>query len=177
VSSTPTQSMDLHYVQSSTNLNGNKKPGGNKRKGRGNNRKGGMNNNNNKPKDNYNNEKSNNDVGDGSKERRKVKFPCKLYTDDHLTHSCPKLVEVARLLSLPSTMLNNPFLHKQHMASSSSNVINAKNGSQNSLTQDGDHLCINMVKSEVNVATRSHNYSSSQTVLGLYSPLSLETPL
>jgi hypothetical protein len=41
MSSTPTQSVDVHYVQSSTNLNGNQQPGGNKRKGCGNNHKGG----------------------------------------------------------------------------------------------------------------------------------------
>jgi hypothetical protein len=69
VSSTPTQSVDVHSVQSSTNPNGNQQPGGNKRKGCGNNRKGGRNNNNNKPKDNVNNEKSNNNVGEGKKER------------------------------------------------------------------------------------------------------------
>jgi hypothetical protein len=34
-----------------------------------------------------------------------------------------------------------------------------------------------MVKFEVNVATRSHNYSSSQTVPGLESPPPPETPL
>jgi hypothetical protein len=32
-SSTPTQSMDVHYVQSSTNPNGNQQPGGNRKKG------------------------------------------------------------------------------------------------------------------------------------------------
>jgi hypothetical protein len=40
-----------------------------------------------------------------------------------------------------------------------------------------DHLCINMVKYEVNVATRSHDYSSPQTVPGLESPPPPETPL
>jgi hypothetical protein len=122
VSSTPTQSVDVHSVQSSTNPNGNQQPGGNKRKGCGNNHKGGRNNNNNKPKDNANNEKSNNNVGEGKKERRKVKFPCKICTDDHLTHLCPKLAEVVRLLSLPPVVLTNPFMHNQHMASSSLNV-------------------------------------------------------
>jgi hypothetical protein len=67
MSSTPTQSADVHYVQSSTNLNGNQQPGGNKRKGRGKNCKGGRNTNNNKPKDNINNEKSNNNVGEVKK--------------------------------------------------------------------------------------------------------------
>jgi hypothetical protein len=84
VYSTPSQLVDVHFVQSSTNLNDNKQPGGNKKKGRGNNHRGG--NNNNKPKDNGNNEKSNYNVGKGKKERRKVNFPCKICTDDHLTH-------------------------------------------------------------------------------------------
>jgi hypothetical protein len=73
VSSNPTQSTDVHSVQSSTNPNGNQQLGGNKKKGRNNNRKGGKNNN--KPKDNGNNERTNNNAGEGKKERCKVKFP------------------------------------------------------------------------------------------------------
>jgi hypothetical protein len=56
-------------------------------------------------------------------------------------------------------VLTNPFPHNQHMASSSSNVGNVASGSQNPPTQDNDRLCINMVKSQVNVATRSGDYS------------------
>jgi hypothetical protein len=138
-------------VQSSTRPNGNQQPSENKKKGRNNNRKGG--NNNNKPKDSGNNERMNNNVGEGKKERCKVKFPCQLCTDDHLTHLCPKLVEASRLLSLPLVVLTNHFPHNQHMASSSSNVENVVSGSQNSPTQDDDYLCINIVNSEVNVAT------------------------
>jgi hypothetical protein len=67
VSSTPTQSADVHSMKSSTNPNGNQKPGGNKIKGRSNNCKVGKNNN--KPKDNKNNVNSNNNVGEGKKER------------------------------------------------------------------------------------------------------------
>jgi hypothetical protein len=89
VSSNPTHSVDVHSVQSSTDPNGNQQPGGNKKKGHNNNRKGGKNNN--KPKDNGNNERMNNNVGEGKKERCKVKFPCKLCIDDHLTHLCPNL--------------------------------------------------------------------------------------
>jgi hypothetical protein len=117
VSSTPTQSTDVHSMQSSTNPNGNQKLEGNKKKGRGNNHRGGKNNS--KPKDNGNNERSNNNVGEGKKERTKVKFPYKLCTNDHLTHLCPKLVEAARILSLPPIVLTNPFPHNQHMSLSS----------------------------------------------------------
>jgi hypothetical protein len=97
----------VHSVQSSTNPNGNQQLGGNRKKGRGNNRKGGRNNN--KAKDNTNNDRSNNNVGEGKKEKWKVKFPCKLCKDDHLTHLCPKLEEASRLLSQPPTVLTNPF--------------------------------------------------------------------
>jgi hypothetical protein len=118
MSSNPTQLVDVHYVQSSTNLNGNQEQGGNKKKGRNNNHKGGKNNN--KPKENGNNEKLNNNIDEGKKERWKVKFPCKFCTNDHLTHLFPKIAEDARILSLLPAMLTNPFPHNQHLASSSS---------------------------------------------------------
>jgi hypothetical protein len=143
-------------VQSSTDPNGNQKPGRNKKKGHDGNCKGGRNN---KPKENGNNEKMNNNVGEGKKERWKVKFPYKLCIDDNLAHLCPKLAEAAKLLSLSLIVLTNTFPNNQHMASSSSNVENVSGGNQNPPTQDGDRLCINMVKSEVNVATRSRDYT------------------
>jgi hypothetical protein len=88
----------------------------------------------------------------------------------------PKLVEVARLLYLPPIVMTNPFPHNQHMASSSSNARNVAGGIQNPLTQDGDLLCINMVNSQVNVATRSRDYSSHKTIPGLESPPPPEIP-
>jgi hypothetical protein len=175
-SSSTTPSVDVHSVQSSSNPNGNQQPGGNKRKGRGNNHKGGKNNNN-KAKDNNNNDKSNNNVGEGKKEKRKVKFPCKLCKDDHLTHLCPKIEEASRLIAQQPVVLTNPFPHNQNMASGTSNTGNASSGSQNPSAHDGGHLCINMVKSQIDVATRSHDYGSSQTVLGPEPPPPPETPL
>jgi hypothetical protein len=74
-------------------------------------------------------------------------------------------------------VLTNPFPHNQHMASGSSNTRNASSGSQNPSTHEGDHLCVNMVKSQIDVATRSHDYGSSQTVTGPESPPPPETPL
>jgi hypothetical protein len=71
----------------------------NRRKGRGNNRKGGKNNN--KAKDDTNNDRLNNNASEGKKEKWKVKFPCKLCKDDHLTNLCPKIKESSRLLSQP----------------------------------------------------------------------------
>jgi hypothetical protein len=167
VSSNPTQSTDVHSVQSSINPNGNRQPRGNKNKGR-NNRKGGKNGN--KPKDNNNNENIGSNVGEGKCKRRKVKFPCNLFIDDHLTHLFPKLAEAVRLLAQSSTVLKNPFTHNQHLASISSNSGNAIGGGQNQQSQDGDHLCINMVNVKVNVATRSRDYISSQANPSLESP-------
>jgi hypothetical protein len=103
ISSNPTKSVDVNFVQYLTNPNGNQQPGGNKKKGCNYIRKGGKNNN--KPKDNGNNEKTNNNVGEGKKERKKVKFPCNLFTDDHLIHLCSKLVEYASILSLSLVVL------------------------------------------------------------------------
>jgi hypothetical protein len=128
VSSNPTQLTDIHSVQSLANPNGNQQPGQNKKKGR-NNRKGGENGN--KPKDNNNNEKMRNNVGEGKRERHKVKFPCHICTDDHLTHLCPKLIEAARLLAQSPVVLMNPFPHNQHLAWSSSNTENEAGGVQN----------------------------------------------
>jgi hypothetical protein len=99
-----------------------------------------------------------------------VKFPCKICTDDHLTHFFPELAEALRLLYLPPSVLTNPFPHNQHMASSSSNAENVAGGSQNPSLQDGNCLCINMVDEKINVATQSRDYISSQDNPGLESP-------
>jgi hypothetical protein len=128
MSSNPTHLMDVHSMQSLTDPNGNQQPGKNKKKGHNNNLKSGKNNN--KPKDNGNNERTNNNASEGKKERHKVKFPCNLCTYAHLTHLCPKLAEATRLLSLPPTVLKNPFPHNQQMTLSSSNARNVVGGSQ-----------------------------------------------
>jgi hypothetical protein len=81
-----------------------------------------------------------------------------------------------RILSQTPTVLTNPFPHNQHMALSSSNARNAVSGNQNPLAHEGDYLCVNMVKSQINVATRSRGYVSSQTILGLEPPPPSKTP-
>ena len=55
------------------------------------------------------------DEGD-NKKTSKVKFPCKLCGESHLTHLCPKISEAKRLLGQPNaaqqtTILSNPFPH------------------------------------------------------------------
>jgi hypothetical protein len=64
----------------------------------------------------------------------------------------------------------NPFPHNQHLSLSSSNAENATGGGQNQQSQDGDHLCINMVDAEIDVATQSRDYSSKQDNPGLECP-------
>ena len=55
------------------------------------------------------------DEGD-TKKMNKVKFPCKLCGDSHLTHLCPKITKAKRLLdqhnaAQQTTVLSNPFPH------------------------------------------------------------------
>jgi hypothetical protein len=121
-------------------------------KGRGNNCKGG-NNNNKKAKDGNSNDKLNNNVVEGKKEKRKVKFPYKICKYDHLTHLCPKIEEASRLIMQPPAVLTNPFPHNQNMALGTSNTINASIWSQKPSTHDGGHSFINMVESQIDVAT------------------------
>jgi hypothetical protein len=50
------------------------------------------------------------------KKTNKVKLPCKLSGESHLTHLCPKISEAKRLLGQPNTaqqtvVLSNPFPH------------------------------------------------------------------
>jgi hypothetical protein len=168
--------MDLNSIQSLANPNGNQQPGGNKRKERGNNHKVGKNNN--KSKDGTNNDRSNNNVGEGKKEKWKVKFPCKIYKYDHLTHLCPKIEESSRLLSQSPAVLTNPFSHNHHMTLGSFNARNSSSGSQTPSTHEGrGNICVNMLNSHIDVATRYCDYGSSQTFIGIDSPPPLETNL
>jgi hypothetical protein len=106
-----------------------------------------------------------------------VKFPCKLCKDDHLTHLCPKIEEASRILSYPPSVLTNLFPYNQHMALGTSNTGNASSGSENPSAYEGGHLCVNMVKSQIEVATRSRDYGSSWTIVGSKSPPPPETTL
>ena len=89
--SQPAQMVSVLSVQSS-DQKGNQQPGQNKKKGK-NNRTGGNRN------ENANNDKNTcNAVGD-KQAKRKVKFPCKLCKDNHLTYLCPRINEASRFLA------------------------------------------------------------------------------
>jgi hypothetical protein len=64
-----------------------------------------------------------NNVGKGKNEKRKVKFPCKLFMDDHLTHQCPRLEEAKNILvQQQPAMLTNPFPQGKFLAQASSSM-------------------------------------------------------
>ena len=73
-------------VQSS-DRKGNQQPEKNKKKGK-NNHKGG-----NRNENANNNDKNARNAGGDNQAKRKVKFPCKLCKDDHLTYLCPRIEE------------------------------------------------------------------------------------
>ena len=84
--------MTVISVQSS-DPKGNQQPGRNKKKGK-NNRKGGNRN------ENVNsNDKNARNAGGDKQSKHKVKFPCKLCTDDYLTHLCPLIEEASRFIA------------------------------------------------------------------------------
>ena len=106
VESYPSQSLSVNAIQTSNPKENQQSEG--KKKGRNNNnKKKGKN-----GKGNAN--KSNEHVGEGPKDKNKVKFPCKLCAGDHLTHLFPKIQDAQRLLaqqgsSSSQAVLTNPF--------------------------------------------------------------------
>ena len=118
-------------VFAQTSSKGNQQPDGKKKKGK----KGEGNQNQNKPKP------ANNADG-GKKEKKKVKFPCKLCHEDHLTHLCPLMEQAQKLLKVQQpTVLKDPFPQGQK-SSSVSNIV----GGTSSAPPDQNY--INMVQSE-----------------------------
>ena len=93
----------------SSDPKGNQQPGWNKKKGK-NNRKGGNKNEN----ANYNDKNARN-VGGDKQSKRKVKFPCKLCKEDHLTHLFPHMEDASRFIAQVPTVLTNPLPNNQNM--------------------------------------------------------------
>ena len=109
-SSQPTQMVSVLSVQS-LDQKGNQQPGQNRKKGK-NNHKGGNKN------ENYNsNDKNYRNAGGGKQSKRKVKFPCKLCKDNHLTYLCHCIDEALRFLAQGLAVLNNPLPHNKNMNS------------------------------------------------------------
>ena len=90
--SQPTQTANVLSMQSS-DQKGNQQPIRNKKKGK-NNRKGG-----NRNENANSNDKNSRSAGGDKQSKHKVKFPCKLCKDDHLTHLCPCMEEASRFIA------------------------------------------------------------------------------
>ena len=73
---------NVNVYNAKSNQKGTQNPSGKKNKGK-------------KREGNQNKPKPTNNAEGGKKEKKKVKFPCKLFHEDHLTYQCP-LKEQAR---------------------------------------------------------------------------------
>ena len=111
----------------------------------------------------------------GKKENKKVKFPCKLCQEDHLTHLFPFMDQAQKLLKAQQpAVLKDPFPQGQNSASAS----NVAGG-----TQTGpDPKYTNMVRSLTFLQTRNKNYETETSKKGkavgeTSNPLTIEKPV
>ena len=91
-SSQPTQTVSVLSMQSS-DQKGNQQPRRNRKKGK-NNHKGG-----NRNENANSNDKNACNAGGDKQAKRKVKFPCKLCKEDHLTYLCPCIDEALKFIA------------------------------------------------------------------------------
>ena len=138
---------------------GNQQPKRNKKKGK-NNHKGG-----NKNGDANSNDKNSRNAGGDKNSKRKVKFPCKLCKDDHLTHLCPRMEDALRFITQGQVVLTNPLPHNQNMNSRTHDPHSASGGDKNPSKTSTGHGGINMVRA-TKVVTHAKYYGSSQPDLG-----------
>ena len=91
----PSPQNEIFFAQSSQK--DNQQPSGKKKKGK-------------KCEGNQNKPKLTDNTDGGKKEKKKVKFPCKLYQEDHLTHQCPLIDQAQKLQKgQQPTVLKDPF--------------------------------------------------------------------
>jgi hypothetical protein len=138
----PTQTLKVHSVQT-TNPKATQQPEGRKKqrkKGKGDK----------KPIDN---------VGEGTTEKRKARYPCNLCVEDHPTHLCPRLAEAQKFVTQQQqAVLTNPFQHGQNLTQASTS---AEGGSQENCPPPNNSSSMNvyMVRSDSLIITRVHDYS------------------
>ena len=147
--------MSINVVQASDPKGSQQSDG--KKKGRNNKKKG------KNGKGNAN--KTNERVGEGQKEKKKVKFPCKLCARDHLTHLCPKIQDAQCLLSQQGSsssqaVLTNPFPQGQQLVVGANQNPGASSGG----TQEGEIPSnIFMMSAHADIATRSRDYGGEES--------------
>jgi hypothetical protein len=102
--------------------------------------------------------KPTNNASGGNTEKRKSKYPCNLFMEDHLNHLCPRLGEDQKLLAQQQlAVLTNSFPHGKNLTQASSNV---DGGSQGPPSSSSNPLTLNvyMLKGNSHIATRTHDY-------------------
>lgn len=110
------------------------------------------------------NKYGNNSGGGRNESRKKVKFPCKLCSGDHLTHLCPKIEDSQHLLGQQGTsssqaVLTNPFPQGQQLLVGASPNPGTSAGDN----QEGEKSSnVFMMGSNVQVATRSCDYGEAE---------------
>ena len=134
-SSQPTQTASVLSAQLS-DQKGNQQLGRNKKKGKKN-RKGG-----NRNENANSNDKNARNVGGDKHPKHKVKFPCKLCKDDHLTHLCPRMEDASRFIAQGPAVLTNPLHHNQNMNSRTHDPHCASGGDQNPLEASIGHVLV-----------------------------------
>jgi hypothetical protein len=144
--SPPTKTSDVHTVQS-TNPKATQQPEGKKKqrnKGKGDK----------KPTDN---------VGGDNTEKWKVRNPCNLCAEDHLTYLCPRLAETQKfVMQQQPLVLTNPFQHGQNLTQASASM---EGGNQGPSLPSNNPTSMNvyMVKGDSFISTIAHDYSKPST--------------
>jgi hypothetical protein len=142
----PTQMSDVHTVKSK-NPKATQQPEGKKKqhkKGKG-------------------DKKPTNNAGGGTTEKRKVRYPCNLCAEDHLTHQCPQLAEAQKFVTQQQlAVLTNPFQHGQNLTQASTSV---EGGSQVPSPSSNNPASTNvyMMKGDAFISTRAYDYSKPST--------------
>jgi hypothetical protein len=142
----PTQTSEVHSMQSTNpkatqQLEGKKKQ---RKKGKGEK----------KPTDN---------AGEGTMEKRKVRYPCNLCVEDHPTHLFPRLAEAQTFVTQQQqAMLTNPFQHGKNLTQAS---ISVEGGIQETYPPPNNPSSANvyMVRGDAFLTTRAHAYSQPRT--------------
>jgi ribosomal protein L44E len=146
LASPPTKTSDVHIVQS-TNPKATQQPEGKKKqqkKGKG-------------------DKKPTNNVGGGNTKKQKVRYPCNLCVEDHLTHQCPRLAEAQNFVTQQQpVVLTNPFQHGQNLTQASTS---AEGGSQGPYPYSNNLASKNvyMMKGDAFISTRVDDYSKLRT--------------
>jgi ribosomal protein L44E len=99
-----------------------------------------------------------NNGGDKTK-KWKVRYPCNLCVEDHLTHLCPRLAEGQNFVTQQQqAMLTNTFQHGKNLTQASGST---EGGSQETCLPPNNPSSANvyMVRGDAFISSRAHDYS------------------